>query len=45
MRGEDDTFLLQLHNGFEDELSPTTADHVSELLREAAPAVVYIESL
>jgi len=43
-RPEDDTFLLRLHNGLEDELSPTTEDHVAELVGEAAPAVVYIES-
>ena len=44
-RPEDDTFLVKLHNGFEDELSPTAEDYASELLREAAPATVYIESL
>jgi hypothetical protein len=43
-RPEDDTLLLKVHNGFEDELSPTSEDYASELLREAAPAVVYIES-
>jgi hypothetical protein len=42
---EDDTFLVKLHNGFADELSPTTEDYASELLREAAPATVYIESV
>jgi hypothetical protein len=42
---EDDTFLVKLHNGFEDELSPTTEDYASELLREAAPVTVYIESV
>jgi len=42
---EDDTFLVKLHNGFEDELSPTSEDYASELLREAAPATVYIETL
>jgi len=41
---EEDTFLLRLHNGLEDELSATTEDHVAEVLGEAAPAVVYIES-
>jgi hypothetical protein len=35
---------VRLHNGFEDELSPTTEDYAAELLREAAPATVYIES-
>jgi|SRR5215211_2131923 len=42
---EDDTFLLKLHNGFEDELGPTTEDYVRDLLREAAGQVVYLESL
>jgi hypothetical protein len=42
---EDHTLLLQLHNGFEDELSPTTEDDVSELLREAAGQTVYLESV
>ena len=36
--------VLRLHNGLEDELSATTEDHVAELVGEAAPAVVYIES-
>lgn len=44
-RREDDSLLLKLHNGFEDELSPTTEDHVSDLLREAAGQTVYLESL
>jgi hypothetical protein len=43
-RPEDDTLLIKLHNGFEDELSPTTEDYASELLREAAGRTVYIES-
>ena len=44
-RPEDHTFLVKLHNGFEDELSPTSEDYVSELLREAAGRTVYLESL
>ena len=43
-RPEEDAFLLQLHNGFEGELSLTTEDHVSELLREAVGQIVYLES-
>jgi hypothetical protein len=39
----EDTFLLRLHNGLEDELSATTEDHVAELVGEAAPVTVYIE--
>jgi hypothetical protein len=35
---------LQLHDGFEGELSLTTEDHVLELLREAVGQVVYLES-
>jgi len=38
-------FLIKLHNGFEDELSETSEGYVSELLREAAGQVVYLESL
>ena len=40
----EDRFLLRLHNGFEDELSATTEEHVAELVGEAAPVTVYIES-
>jgi hypothetical protein len=43
-RPEEDTFLLKLHNGLEDELSATTEDHVAELVGKAAPVKVYIES-
>jgi hypothetical protein len=43
-RPEDDTFLLRLHNGLEDELSATTEDHVAELVGEAAPTTVFLES-
>ena len=42
-RPEEDAFLLQLHNAFEGELSLTTEDHVSELLREAAGRIGYLE--
>jgi hypothetical protein len=40
----EDHTLLELHNGLEDELSPTTEDHVAELVGKAAPVTVYIES-
>jgi len=35
---------LQLHDGFEDELSLTTEDHVSELFREAVGQMVFLEN-
>ena len=41
---EEDAFLLQLRAGFEGELSLTSEDHVSELLREAVGRIVYLES-
>jgi hypothetical protein len=44
-RPAEDAFLLQLHNGFEDELGPTDEDYVQDLLREAAGRTVYLESL
>ena len=43
-RPEEDAFLLQLRSGFEDELSLTTEDHISELLREAVGQILYLES-